>query len=86
MKRLALLALLLAPSTGCVLYFGDDGDDCANSGGAAKDPAQGQRNPQSGQCEFFGGGGGGGGRPGGGGGRPGGGGGGGRGPKREPRW
>jgi len=64
--RLALAGvLLLSAASGCVFYSDDD-DDClyggaaepGGSGAAAYDP--GQRNPETGVCEFFGGGGGGG--------------------------
>jgi hypothetical protein len=53
-------------STGCILYFGDDGDDdCLYGGGgtgAEPAPLPGVRNPVTGQCEYhYGGGGGGGG-------------------------
>jgi hypothetical protein len=58
---LALSALLLTLSltAGCQLYFGGGDDDCLYGGGSggAAEPAIGQRNPDTGQCEFFGGGG-----------------------------
>jgi hypothetical protein len=63
--RLAIAGvLLLSAASGCIFYSDDD-DDCqyggtgAEPGGAAYyDP--GQRNPETGVCEYFGGGGGGG--------------------------
>lgn len=56
MRCLAVLALVLG---GCDLYFGgDDEPPCAygTSGGGAAEPANGYRNPYSGQCEYYGGG------------------------------
>jgi len=58
--RLALAAaLLVSVASGCVFYSDDD-DDCPYGGtgsepggAAAYDP--GQRNPETGQCEYFGG-------------------------------
>jgi hypothetical protein len=57
--RLALaVALLVSVASGCAFY-GDDDDDCPYGGtgtepggAAAYDP--GQRNPETGQCEYFG--------------------------------
>jgi hypothetical protein len=60
----AILALgLLAPLSGCDIFFGGGDDDCLYEGAAEADPIQdpGLRNPSTGQCESFGGGGGGGG-------------------------
>jgi hypothetical protein len=58
-------ALLLAATSGCVFYSDDDDEclyggagDAEGEGAAAYDP--GQRNPETGLCEYFGGGGGGG--------------------------
>lgn len=55
-----LLLLLLAP--GCIFYSGDD-DDCYYGGGGREPGADyydpGQRNPDTGECVYFGGGGGG---------------------------
>lgn len=59
----AALAGLVAGTTGCNFYWGgDDDDDCLyeNGGAVAEPDAAGWRNPQSGQCEYWGGGGGGG--------------------------
>ena len=63
--RLALAAaLLLSAASGCVFY--SDDDDCQYGGGVQTDGEgaayydPGLRNPETGQCEFFGGGGGGG--------------------------
>ena len=68
MRLLATPALLALLASGCVFYAGDDDDDpCKYGGGGdpggAADPVYdpGQRNPDTGQCEYFGGGGGGGG-------------------------
>lgn len=59
--RLGLAVALLTLSS-CSLYFDDDDDPCdfggTGSDGAAE-PAVGQRNPETGTCEYFGGGGGG---------------------------
>src|SRR3990172_10078280 len=47
--------LLAALLSGCGIYFGDDDDDCLYGAGAdIAVPAQGYRNPQSGQCEYLG--------------------------------
>ena len=56
---LAIALLVSVTSSGCFLYF--DNDEECQFGGGADDPgpavpAAGLRNPQSGQCEFFGGG------------------------------
>ena len=69
MRLLATPALLALLASGCVFYAGDDDDDPCKYGGGdvdnggAADPIYdpGQRNPDTGQCEYFGGGGGGGG-------------------------
>lgn len=59
-------ALLLSAGSGC-LFYSDDDDDClyGGAGGAEGEGAAqydpGQRNPDTGVCEYFGGGGGGGG-------------------------
>jgi hypothetical protein len=58
MRSLAVLLLLLG---GCDLYFGGDDDPppCAYgaTGGGAAEPANGYRDPYTGQCEYYGGGG-----------------------------
>lgn len=63
--RLVALASLGLVLSSCSLYFPGDDDDCpyggGTNGGSAAVPAVGQRNPESGQCEYLGGGGGGGG-------------------------
>lgn len=58
---LLVSALLMTLASGCQLYFGDD-DPCDDGGDYAgpgrEAPAEeGRRNPQSGQCEYFGSGG-----------------------------
>lgn len=59
------LVLSTALSTGCMFYSGDDDCEWGGEGGIAADEAPeyvpGQRNPETGTCEYFGGGGGGGG-------------------------
>lgn len=51
------LITLTATQSGCALYFDDDDPDpCVDFGGGAEVPAVGQRNPQTGVCEYFGGG------------------------------
>ena len=58
MKRCLVLALV-APIAGCSFYFGDDtGDDCPPGEGDLAYPGPGLRNPDNGQCEYYGGGGG----------------------------
>jgi hypothetical protein len=60
MKRCLVLAIV-APLAGCSFYFGGDdtGDDCETDGsGDAEYPQPGLRNPDNGQCEYYGGGGG----------------------------
>jgi hypothetical protein len=63
-RQLALAAFLVASSTGCLFF--DDGDDDCDYGGVRADEAgaavydPGIRNPETGECEFWGGGGGGG--------------------------
>jgi hypothetical protein len=71
MLRLASPALVLLLTSGCVFYADDDDDPCQYGGGDVDmggdegapgdyyDP--GLRNPETGQCEYYGGGGGGGG-------------------------
>jgi len=63
MRHLLVCAAILGLSlttAGCEWYFGND-DDCNYNDGAFAEPDQaGFRNPQSGQCEYWGGGGGGG--------------------------
>ena len=60
MRASLFVALITTTATGCALYFpgDDDPDPCVDYGGAAEPgvPAVGQRNPETGQCEFFGGG------------------------------
>jgi hypothetical protein len=64
-KRWSVLVLVAVPLAGCSFYFGDDGDDCvgayADDSGYADEayPGPGLRNPDNGQCEYYGGGGGG---------------------------
>jgi hypothetical protein len=58
----ASLPVVLVAMSGCALYFpgDDDPDPCVDFGGGgsgAEAPAQGQRNPETGICEYFGGGG-----------------------------
>jgi hypothetical protein len=61
MTKRCLVLALIAPIAGCSFYFGGDdtGDDCG-SGDAEYpgDPGPGLRNPDNGQCEYYGGGGG----------------------------
>ncbi len=56
---LLVSSLISATSSGCFIYFDDDDDDCEFGGGidepAPAVPAVGLRNPETGQCEFFGG-------------------------------
>jgi len=61
MRSIALLSLLSSSllTAGCDLYFpGDDDDDCDYGGAADREPGFEEylRNPESGQCEWFGGG------------------------------
>ena len=65
--RLAFAGLFLVSTASGCIFYSDDDDEClygtgagdqAGEGAAAYDP--GQRNPETGVCEFFGGGGGGG--------------------------
>ena len=67
LRLAALAALLLSAGSGCFFYSDDDDcqyggvptDEAEGDGAAQYDP--GQRNPETGVCEYFGGGGGGGG-------------------------
>lgn len=45
-----VLAIAFVAQSGCVLYFGDDDDDCVSADDGAA-PVQQLRNPETGQCE-----------------------------------